>query len=90
MLFAILNILNEIKHGEDLVTRPLSHETQGAHVTMLKLCKTSLHACSDTKQLDSENDMNPNTACTAHLHCNWGTKKEDGKKNTKANHGSHG
>lgn len=34
---------------------------------MLKLCKFTLHACSDTKQLDSEDDMNPTTTCTSSL-----------------------
>ena len=34
---------------------------------MLKLCKFSLYACSDTKQLDSEDDMNHTTACTSSL-----------------------
>lgn len=34
---------------------------------MLKLCKFSLYACSDTTQLDSEDDMNPTTACTSSL-----------------------
>lgn len=34
---------------------------------MLKLCKFSLDACSDTKQLNSEDDMNPSMACTSSL-----------------------
>uniref|UniRef100_A0A6P8IVU1 Uncharacterized protein LOC116305611 n=1 Tax=Actinia tenebrosa TaxID=6105 RepID=A0A6P8IVU1_ACTTE len=34
---------------------------------MLKLCKFSLYACNDIKDLDSEDDVDPHVACTSNL-----------------------